>query len=447
MLNEAVRRHRVRPGVIMPGAAGRAPVPRSSRHVFITLFVLVLRGAQAQSPSDPLITPDYALPDLSRNEILLPGDHKVWEGLNERFDRLFLEGEGQVNIVQIGGSHIQADAWTARLRDRLQRVVPGTRAGRGFIFPYNMAGTNNPYWYLPEYTGRWSAMKNTQRPDSTAALGLAGYAVTTRDTDTRLRISFRGQYEGHPFTRATVLHGADSSFYVSTWCNDTNVTVLWATDVPRGETVFEFSRPVDTLNLRFEQADTLKQRSFMLRGIMLGGDDPGVFYHALGVNGASTRSWLGCPKFEEDLALVGPQLVVFSIGINDAHDPAFSPERFERNYDELIARVRRAAPDAAVLLVTNSDSYRKRRYPVRNAGDVRDVMMRLATRHGCGVWDLYGVMGGPGSIRRWQRHGLARADLVHFTREGYELIGDLMFTAIMKNFGEHAAGAARGNGR
>ena len=167
MLNEAVRRHRVRPGVIMPGAAGRAPVPRSSRHVFITLFVLVLRGAQAQSPSDPLITPDYALPDLSRNEILLPGDHKVWEGLNERFDRLFLEGEGQVNIVQIGGSHIQADAWTARLRDRLQRVVPGTRAGRGFIFPYNMAGTNTPYWYLPEYTGRWSAMKNTQRPDST----------------------------------------------------------------------------------------------------------------------------------------------------------------------------------------------------------------------------------------------------------------------------------------
>ena len=152
-------------------------------------------------------------------------------------------------------------------------------------------------------------------------------------------------------------------------------------------------------------------------------------------------------KFEEDLALVDPQLVVFSIGINDAHDPAFSPERFERNYDELIARVRRAAPDAAVLLVTNSDSYRKRRYPVRNAGDVRDVMMRLATRHGCGVWDLYGVMGGPGSIRRWQRHGLARADLVHFTREGYELIGDLMFTAIMKNFGEHAAGAARGNGR
>ena len=101
----------------------------------------------------------------------------------------------------------------------------------------------------------------------------------------------------------------------------------------------------------------------------------------------------------------------------------------------------------AVLLVTNSDSYRKRRYPVRNAEAVRRTMLRLAEKHGCGVWDLYGVMGGQGSIRRWKRQGLARPDLVHFTRDGYTLIGDLMFTAIMKSYGEHLTSTALTNGR
>ena len=114
------------------------------RYLAFALTALFACAVLAQSPSDPLITPDNELVDLSRNRILLPGDQKAWEGFNEKLDKLFFEGEGQVNIVQIGGSHIQADMWTAQLRDRIQRVAPGTRAGRGFIFPYNMAGSNNP---------------------------------------------------------------------------------------------------------------------------------------------------------------------------------------------------------------------------------------------------------------------------------------------------------------
>jgi lysophospholipase L1-like esterase len=409
------------------------------RRIAFIIALLFAGVLIAQNPSDPLIVPDNDLVDLSRNRILLPGDQKPWDGFNEKLDKLFFEGTGQVNIVQIGGSHIQADAWTAELRQRLQSVAPGTRAGRGFIFPYNMAGSNNPYWYEPVYTGKWSASKNTARADS-LPLGLAGYSVTTRDTVTSLRVSFRGdQYPGYTFTRATVLHGSDSSFVVSASCHDSDVVITYATDVLAGRTVFEFSRPQDTLSLRIEQTDTLTQDRFTLNGILLETDDPGVYYHALGVNGAATWSWLRCQKLEEELSLVKPDLVVFSIGINDAQDPDFCATCYERNYEKLIAHVLNVNPDAAILLVTNSDSFRKRRYPVRNADDVRDVMMRLARKYGAGVWDLYGVMGGQGSIRLWQRRGLAKRDLVHFTRQGYTIVGDLMFTAIMKAYGDHVA--------
>jgi lysophospholipase L1-like esterase len=411
------------------------------RHIAFVIALLFAGILMAQSPSDPLIVPDNDVLDLSRNQVLLPGDQKAWDGFNEKLDKLFFDGEGQVNIVHIGGSHIQADAWTAQLRQRLQSVAPGTRAGRGFIFPYNMAGSNNPYWYEPTYTGKWSMSKNTVRAD-TSVLGLAGYSVTTHDTATNLRITFRGDlYPGYTFTRATVLHGSDSSFVVNATCHDTDVVITYATDVLAGRTVFEFSRPQDTLSLRIEQTDTLTQNRFTLYGILLETDDPGVYYHALGVNGAATWSWLRCQKLEEELALLKPDLVVFSIGINDAQDPDFNATRYERNYDELMRRARQANPDAAILLVTNSDSFRKRRYPVRNADDVRDVMMRLARKNGAGVWDLYGVMGGQGSIRLWQRRGLAKRDLIHFTRQGYTMVGDLMFTAIMRAYGDHISNA------
>ena len=435
-------------------AIGTFHFPRSVRRSSAirgnaSLFVLLLASSplRAQSPSDPLIVPENEVVDLSRNNIQLPGGRKGWDGFDDKLDKLFFEGEGQVNIVHIGGSHIQADAWTAELRHRIQTVAPGTRAGRGFIFPYNMAGSNNPYWYEPVYTGKWTPLKNTARADS-LPLGLAGYEVTTRDTSTALRISFRGDmYAGYTFTRATVLHGSDSSFVVSATCHDTGVVITYASDVLAGRTVFEFSEPQDTLWLRFEQTDMLTQDRFTLRGILLESDDPGIYYHALGVNGAATWSWLRCRRLEEDLALVKPDLVVFSIGINDAHDPDFCASCYEKNYDKLIAQVHKVDPKAAVLLVTNSDSFRKRRYPVRNADEVREVMMRLAAKHGAGVWDLYGVMGGQGSIRRWQRQGLAKRDLIHFTRQGYTMIGDLMFTAIMKEYGEHVQRTALTNGR
>ena len=111
-------------------------------------------------------TPAYPFLDLDANAMITAGDQRTWNGLLSKMDRLMFDGRGQLSIVHIGGSHVQADMWTMELRHRLQTVVPGVRAARGFIFPFNMARTNNPYWYHPEYTGRWTSVKNTVRNDA-----------------------------------------------------------------------------------------------------------------------------------------------------------------------------------------------------------------------------------------------------------------------------------------
>ena len=40
-------------------------------------------------------------------------------------------------------------------------------------------------------------------------------------------------------------------------------------------------------------------------------------------------------------------------------------------------------------------------------------------------------MGGYGSMQDWTAAGLGQSDKIHFTPEGYRLLGDLLFNAIM----------------
>ena len=54
-----------------------------------------------------------------------------------------------------------------------------------------------------------------------------------------------------------------------------------------------------------------------------------------------------------------------------------------------------------------------------------------AEDHNGAVWDLYEIMGGLGSISVWNEVGLANKDRVHFLVPGYNLLGDMLYNAII----------------
>jgi lysophospholipase L1-like esterase len=64
-------------------------------------------------------------------------------------------------------------------------------------------------------------------------------------------------------------------------------------------------------------------------------------------------------------------------------------------------------------------------------------MVNLAKKYDAGMWDLFEIMGGLGSIKTWEAHDLAKRDRIHFTGEGYKLLGDLMFAALMGEYERH----------
>ena len=120
---------------------------------------------------------------------------------------------------------------------------------------------------------------------------------------------------------------------------------------------------MDSIVFRITKFDTSSSVFQSLWNAIAKMKNNGITYHSIGVNGASVPSYLKCEHLPIQLEEINPDLVIFSIGINDAYSPGFSKQKFIQNYDSLIQIVRKINPKAAILFTTNNDSYYKKKIP------------------------------------------------------------------------------------
>lgn len=399
---------------------------------FLLFFGFFGQTILAQNIDFPLNINQYNFVNYDSNSIRYYGNTDNFLKFFSKVDSVVNFGKGQVNIVHIGGSHVQADAYTGQLRHNLQNLNGGQFAGRGLIFPYFLAKSNTPFGYKFDSYGNWETCRNVDR-DRFCNLGMMGISAQTRDSISGLTFSFAPQFQfQYQFNSVRIYHRIDSfSFFIYL---DSNLVRNKITNTIEGFTEFILTQYVDNLQINIQKTDSI-QTDFELYGILPINPDPGVLVHNLGINGASTTSFLRCNKLEQQLKTINPDLIVFGLGINDAYGKNFNQDVFEINYDSLVARVRAANPDVAIIFSTNTDSYYKRKYINRNALLVQDAMQRLALRNDAAIWDMFEIMGGLNSIQSWKKVGLAKSDMVHFSREGYLLFGDLLTEALIKSWG------------
>jgi lysophospholipase L1-like esterase len=350
----------------------------------------------------------------------------------QKLEKLVSTGEGRINVVQIGGSHIQAGVFSGQIRTRLQQMNGEMNAGLGFMFPYRMARTNTPFGYYIRYTGDWQTCRNIEMR-KTCTLGVGGIAATTKSEKAEITVLLEKENTlDYSYNRVKVFYQAPDSVYTISVDSALIKNVIQTNDY----TEFELNNRVDSLNIVI-QKNAGKEGSFTLFGITTERAPNGFLYHSIGVNGAHVPAFLRCDLFEQQLATLKPDLVILGLGINDAYGRKFSQAEFEANYTGLIAKIRRAAPETAIVFTTNNDSYLYRRYVNKNGAKVEESMTKLAKKHNAGVWNMYEVMGGLNSVVLWEKNGLAQRDKVHFTREGYLLLGDLFSNALMQNFEDY----------
>ena len=411
------------------------------------IFMVLSLTAQRQSLLRPI--PDHDFARFEANGIQYPGDSIAMERFFQKLDSVVFMGQGNLNIMHIGGSHVQAGVFTQQFRNNLLGIAPDLMGGQYFVFPFSAGGTNNPSHYTVKYAGKWSYCRNAVSREGDKRMGLAGAAVTTSDNGAFISIISRERNanENSPcfeFDKITVLGFSDTDDTEPIVRLD-STTILGVRDDAIEAYVFKLPRFTDSVCIAF---DTVPGE-FTITGILLENGMPGINVHGVGVNGASLPSYLRCEAFEQDLRLIKPDLVIFGIGINDAAEKDFSKEQFKRNYKQLIDIIQRVNPDCALLFITNNDSYRKvsrKKYQVNPNGIlVQQAFHEMGEQYGAAVWDQFDIMGGLKSMAAWQKNSLAQKDKVHFTNAGYKLLGDLLYNALITNYMDYLRRNAKRN--
>jgi len=383
------------------------------------------------------IDTSYAFIRYDSNSLILGSDSSALRHFAEKWYHLLATGEGNINIVQLGASHIQGGTFPHRVRRNLLINFPNLVGPRGLIFPYSAAPKcNNPYDYK---VSRSRALKLTRSvfKNPEEKLGLTGIAVTAADTATDIGITLNEPSIHFETTRIILLGYARGGVVPQLQITDAkgNQQTLspQTIDTTLRRYTFQLEESVDSFHIVMP---CKAGQAFVLTGVYLDNDKPGISYHSIGVNGASLVEYLQkSPYMVQDLKLLHPDLVIFGIGINDAVGANFDTVVFQRRYMQLMDSIRLANPDCAFIFVTNNDSFRrvKRRYEVNPNGVMaREAFLRLGQKTGNAVWDQFTIMGGLNSMKVWQDNALAQRDHIHFTRKGYEMLGDLLTNALVK---------------
>jgi lysophospholipase L1-like esterase len=183
-------------------------------------------------------------------------------------------------------------------------------------------------------------------------------------------------------------------------------------------------------------------------GVTLESSRGGVQYDSLGVNGAFIgllAHYLDADHWTEQLRHRSPDLVIIGYGTNESQFEKLPMDQYELDTKEAIRRIRTALPGASIMLLGPMD--RGARGP--GGGIVTRPMIpklvsyqrRIAAETGCAFFDEFTAMGGEGTVARWceARPRLMGGDFTHPTAQGAEIVGSLIYDAVIKAFEEYKA--------
>ncbi len=385
---------------------------------------------------DTSVASTYPFVDFSKNNFAFYSKNSPnFEVFYEKMNRLITDKKGKLNLYHIGGSHLQADIYTHDIRTYLQTRWEGVTGERGWVFPFDLAKTNNPGNYEFSSPNTWTPYRSVVHKPQKIDFdyGILGAAVTCDDSAIVIKFKHDRTTVKPPIKHLRIFHNIGEFPYRINFGADEILVEKTSQNEALGYSDIYFTDPIDTLDIQFCRIGKYAPE-LEIYGFLMMNDEPGFSYTAIGINGAGLYTYLDNIRFEEQLKSYPPDFFAYSVGTNDGNVPYadFKPQVYKSNLEKMMQMALRANPNCALLLTVPNDSYYRRRYLNRNIARERAMIIELAEEYNMAVWDLYGVMGELGSSKTWRNNKLMRSDMIHFTFAGYHFKGELYIDALLK---------------
>jgi lysophospholipase L1-like esterase len=178
----------------------------------------------------------------------------------------------------------------------------------------------------------------------------------------------------------------------------------------------------------------------LLYGMVLERPGPGIVYDSLGLVGARAQRLVNFDPahIEAQIRARDVDLLVLGFGGNEASD-SIDPEVYARDFEEVIRRMRSGREDLGCLVVAPLDQADGNGRTFRGVPTIVATQREVAHRMGCAFFDTWNAMGGSGAMTRWRRTTprLAMGDGRHAAPEGYEVISNMMYKALLEGFASY----------
>ncbi len=331
-------------------------------------------------------------------------------------------------FVHIGDSHIQADIETGVIRNELQSYFGN--AGRGLVFPYQVAKTNAPYDISSSTKSNW---KNNRvaRIDTLISCGVSAFGIESQNFNPEFSFELKNSNGvKDSFDKVSLFMGGNVSELFMEY-NDTQAENACFQMAP-SYTEFNLKSAASGFKLTFPTTDTIQFYGASLEKT----DIWGIIYHSIGANGAKYSDFNKTARFWKQLNKLKADCYIVSLGTNEAQDPNLTGAIFLTDVKTMVNKLRLVSPNACIILTTPPVSYFKKYRPNQSLEVITSALIEYCNENNLVYWDLFNVSKGSEGAKIWKSTQLLRSDLVHFSREGYILQGNLFVDAFVKTWNE-----------
>jgi len=372
----------------------------------------------------------YSFIKYSENVI---AQHSRLDSVFKKLVALHATRKGVVRVIHIGDSHLQADGITSVLRNGFHDFFGD--AGRGLVFPYQLANTNGPKDIHSSSNSSWKANRITNS-ESPIKTGIMGYGMVCGKETPSVCIYLKDEngVPGH-FNRMQFFVGKESADYLLTDSSAVKQVLLSAKDGANSPSLLYES---DSLLSGLELTRKTSGDYFFYGVSLERKDTSGVIYHTIGANGARYDQYGGSELFWEQLKALHGDIFILSMGTNEAQNQELTEQSVVAICDTMIMKIHEIAPGAVVLITTPPGSYYKQKRPNAVLQKVTNGLIHSAEKNSAAYWDLYHISGGKKSAGLWKKSGLLGHDLVHYDPKGYHLQGQMLLSAFAKAYNTYA---------
>lgn len=400
---------------------------REKRAYSLLIVLLFALGLTAQSAADsPMV--------VRPNVLSYP------ENLKPFFQLLYLLEKKQVhqiNILHIGDSHIQADLLTREVRIGLQSKFGN--AGRGLVFPHKVAGTNGAPSVRSYSNAFWEAGGNV-KPAYRSRTGIAGYYLNTTSSNARLVLkTTNADSVDYNFNHLGIFYNSGIESYainVGDTAKPSNYVDINTPEIAPGFVSLKMPQLSNYVVLENDKPNTTANH-MQYYGFVMENERSGIVYHVAGVNGAQYGNYANAPLFAPQTTPLGSELIIISLGTNEAFGAKFDSLQMVKDIDSLVTQLQSSNPWASFILTTPPDCFKRKKYNNPNIAKMAAIIDGCAKDNGLAVWNMFDITGGYGSAKNWRKYRLMAGDGVHFQRAGYALQGQLLLDAILKAYADY----------